>query len=177
MELNWNKGIGAIMKRFGELTFELLEEKDINVLTSIMERAFDEDTRMHLNEPKGGPDGYNNGEFLRRFGLHKDSTAYKIFLNDMIIGCIILWINKETKINFLGNIFIDTTVQSKGIGKKIWDFVEQEYPDTIMWKTETPGYSIRNHNFYVNKCGFHIVKIKNPMDKYECSYILEKNYN
>lgn len=165
------------MKRFGELTFEFLEEKDINVLTQIMERAFDEDTRIHLNEPKGGPDGYDNGDFLRRFGLHKNSTAYKISLEDTVIGCIILWINKETKVNFLGCIFIDTTVQNKGIGKKIWDFVEQEYSDTIKWGVETPGFSKRNHNFYVNKCGFHIVKIENPMDKYECSYIMEKKYN
>lgn len=165
------------MKKFGELNFEFLEETDIDVLTPIMERAFDEDTRIHLNEPKGGPDGYNNGDFLRKFGLHKDSTAYKISLEDTVIGCVILWINKETQVNFLGNIFIDTTVQNKGIGKKIWDFVEQEYSDTIKWGTETPGYSKRNHNFYVNKCGFHIVKIENPMDKYKCNYIMEKKFN
>lgn len=165
------------MKKFGELNFEFLEETDIDVLTPIMERAFDEDTRIHLNEPKGGPDGYNNGDFLRKFGLHKDSTAYKISLEDTLIGCVILWINKETQVNFLGNIFIDTTVQNKGIGKKIWDFVEQEYSDTIKWGTETPGYSKRNHNFYVNKCGFHIVKIENPMDKYKCNYIMEKKFN
>lgn len=163
------------MKIFDELTFEFLGENDINVLTPIMERAFNEDTRIHLNEPKGGPNGYDNGDFLRKFGLHKNSTSYKISLEGTVIGCIILWINKETNINFLGNIFIDTTVQNKGIGKKIWNFIEQEYPDTIKWCTETPGFSKRNHNFYVNKCGFYIVKIENPMDKYECTYIMEKN--
>lgn len=162
------------MRKFDHLTFETLEEKDIDVLTKIMERAFDEDTRIHLNEPKGGPNGYDNGDFLRKFGLHKDSTAYKISQEDKVIGCIILWINKETNINFLGNIFIDTSVQSKGIGKKIWEFIEQEYPETVKWCTETPGFSRRNHNFYVNKCGFHVVRIKNPMDKYDSSYILEK---
>lgn len=165
------------MKKFGELTFELLEERDIDVLTPIMVRAFDEDIRIHLNEPKGGPDGYDNGEFLRMFGLHKNSTAYKISLEDTVIGCIILWINNETKVNYLGNIFIDTTIQNKGIGKKIWDFVELEYPNTIKWCTETPGFSTRNHNFYVNKCGFHIVKIENSMDKRERNYIMEKKYN
>lgn len=164
------------MKRFGDLTFEFLEENDIDELTAIMKRAFDEDTRIHLDEPKGGPDGYDNGDFLRRFGLHKDSTAYKISLEDTVIGCIILWINKETKVNFLGNIFVDTTVQNKGIGKKVWDFIEQEYSDTIKWGTDTPGFSKRNHNFYVNKCGFHIIKIENPMDEYDCNYIMEKKY-
>lgn len=162
------------MKKYGNLNFEILQEKDIDVLTIIMEKAFDEDTKIHLGEEKGGPKGYDNGDFLRKFGLHKDSTAYKITLEDRPIGCVILWINKETKINYLGTIFIDTALQNKGIGKKIWEFIEKEYPDTIKWCTETPGFSRRNHNFYVNKCGFHVVKIERPMDKYESSYILEK---
>ena len=162
------------MKKYGNLNFEILQEKDIDILTIIMEKAFDEDTKIHLGEEKGGPKGYNNGDFLRKFGLHKDSTAYKITLEDRPVGCVILWINKETKINYLGTIFIDTALQNKGIGKKVWEFIEKEYPDTIKWCTETPGFSRRNHNFYVNKCGFHVVKIENPMDKYESSYILEK---
>lgn len=162
------------MKRFNELTFEILQENDIEILTPIMKRAFDEDTKIHLSESEGGPEGYDNGEFLKKFGLHKDSTAYKISLNDEVIGCIILWINNETLQNFLGNIFIDPKVQNKGIGQEIWKFVESEYPDTIIWRTETPGFSTRNHNFYVNKCGFHIVKIENPMNKYDSNYILEK---
>jgi len=162
------------VKRYEELTFEILEEKDIGVLTLIMESAFNEDTRIHLNKPKGGPKGYDNGEFLRKFGLHKDSTAYKISLEDKPIGCIILWINEESNVNYLGNIFIDTNLQNKGIGQKVWSFIEEEYPDTVKWCTETPGFSRKNHNFYVNKCGFHVVKIEKPMDINECSYILEK---
>jgi hypothetical protein len=29
---------------------------------------------------------------------------------------------------------------------------------------------------YINKCDIHIVKINNPMDKYECMYIMKKAY-
>lgn len=53
------------MKQFENLSFEILHETDLTILTPIMERAFDEDTRIHLNKPKGGPAGYDNGEFLR----------------------------------------------------------------------------------------------------------------
>lgn len=168
------KGGRKYMKKFGELEFEIIKEKDIDELTPIMYRSFDEDARIHLNEPKGGPTGYDNGDFLRKFALDEGSVAYKISINNNLVGGIILWINQETKVNTLGCIFIDTSVQNKGIGKQIWDFVELEYTDTIKWCTETPGFSRRNHNFYVNKCGFHIVKILNPMDQYESSYILEK---
>lgn len=65
------------MKEFQGLKFEILEEKDINILTPIMERAFNEDARIHLNQPKGGPEGYDNGDFLRKWALNKDATSYK----------------------------------------------------------------------------------------------------
>lgn len=48
------------------------------------------------------------------------------------------------------------------------------YPDIKIWNTETPIFSSRNHNFYVNKCGFHIVKIDNPKNRREGQYILQK---
>ena len=52
--------------------------------------------------------------------------------------------------------------------------IEKMYPKTKVWKTETPLFSMRNHNFYINKCGFHCVKIDNPKDKENGTYILEK---
>lgn len=163
------------MKEYKGLVFQELKEGDVEELTGVMARAFNEDTRIHLGEEKGGPTGYDNGDFLRKWGLHKDATAYKISLEGQAVAGLILWINPETKVNHLGAIFIDTGYQDKGIGKTIWDFVEQEYPDTKKWCTETPGFSRRNHHFYVNKLGFHVVKIKKPMDARESSFILEKD--
>ncbi len=162
------------MKEYKGLIFDEMKEEDIGELTRIMERAFNEDTRLHLNEPKGGPEGYDNGEFLRRYGLDPRSEAYKISAEGRLIGGLILWINKETNINHLGNVFVDMDRQNKGTGKSIWDFVEQEYPETVKWCTDTPAFSRRNHNFYVNKCGFHVVGIENPQNLREGSYSLEK---
>ena len=71
-------------------------------------------------------------------------------------------------------MFIDPLCQDKGIGTRVWKSIEQKYPDTKVWRTETPGFSKRNHNFYINKCGFRVVKIENPKDKYKEMYILEK---
>ncbi|WP_147295843.1 hypothetical protein [Romboutsia weinsteinii] len=86
------------MKRFGELEFEIIKEKDIDELTPIMKRSFDEDTRIHLNEPKRGPTGYDNGDFLRKFALDEGSIAYKISINNNLVGGIILWINMNLAI-------------------------------------------------------------------------------
>jgi N-acetylglutamate synthase-like GNAT family acetyltransferase len=69
---------------------------------------------------------------------------------------------------------VDPDLQDKGNGLIIWKYIEQKFPETKIWKTETPGFSLRNHHFYVNKCGFKVYKIENPKDKRESSYLLEK---
>lgn len=162
------------MKEYKGLVFQPLQEEDIDELTAIMTRAFDEDSRIHLGEEKGGPEGYDNGDFLRKWGLDKNSMAYQISGEGKMIAGLILWINPKTEVNHLGCIFLDTGLQNKGIGRTIWEFVEKEYPSTRKWSTETPGFSRRNHNFYVNKLGFHVIRIENPMDARESSFILEK---
>ncbi|MBN2393066.1 MAG: GNAT family N-acetyltransferase [Anaerolineae bacterium] len=166
------------MEYFEGLQFRDFAETDVMPFTRIMKRAFDEDARRHLGEESGGPPGYDNGDFLRKWALDKNSTAYAIFKETVpigvtAIGVVIVWINSNNE-NFLGNIFVDPDFQDQGIGSLIWKFIEQKYSNTKVWRTETPGFSKRNHNFYVNKCGFKIVRIENPGNKYEESYILEK---
>lgn len=156
------------------ITFEKFEEKDIPILTPIMKRAFDEDTRIHLNRPEGGPEGYDNGEFLRKWGFHEGVTAYTILVDGQIAGSTFLWINPHSRENFWGNIYLDTVYQNRGLGQQVWAKIEALYPDTRIWRTETPGFSRRNHYFYVMKCGFKIVRIENPRDFLEANYIFEK---
>ena len=134
------------METYEGLVFEKFTEDDIDKLTLIMKRAFDEDTRIHLGMESGGPPGYDNGDFMRKWYLHEGVTSFTISKDGTLIGAIALWIN-ENKINYLGNVFVDTIFQDKGIGLKIWQFVEQKYPDTIKWQTDTPGFSTRNHVF------------------------------
>lgn len=101
------------------------------------------------------------------------SSSYCISLNEQLVGGVILWIN-ENNHNFLGNIFIDPAYENRGLGIKVWNMIEKLYPDTEVWETETPVFSSRNHNFYVNKCGFHIVKIDNPKNRLEGQYKMQK---
>lgn len=166
--------IGDYMEIYKGISFEVMNKNDVEELTDIMKRSFDEDTRRHLGESAGGPPGYNNGEFLRKWYFCEGVNAYKISKDECVIGGIAVWIN-ENDINYLGNVFVDPLFQDQGIGLIIWEYIEQKYPNTKKWQTDTPGFSKRNHNFYVNKCGFKIIKINNPKDKYEESYILEKN--
>lgn len=161
------------MEEFKGLQFTEFVESDVELLTPIMKRAFDEDTKRHLNRESGGPPGYDNGEFLRKYALHKDSSAFKVLKAGNAIGAVIVWIT-GSNVNFLGNIFIDPEVQDRGLGLTVWHFIEAKFPNTIEWGTETPGFSKRNHNFYVNKCGFHIIRIEKPGDIDKESYIFRK---
>lgn len=43
------------------ITFVPLKNQDIEELTAIMKRVFDEDTRIHLGRDAGGPPGYDDG--------------------------------------------------------------------------------------------------------------------
>ncbi|WP_297639207.1 GNAT family N-acetyltransferase [uncultured Clostridium sp.] len=158
------------------IEFKELKEENIDKLIPIMKAAFDYDTKIHLDKECGGPSGYDDGTFLRRWALDENTTSLCIYENNNLIGAVILWINSNNE-NYLGNIFIDINYENKGIGTRVWNLIEKLYPDTKIWNTETPIFSRRNHNFYVNKCGFSIIKIENPKDINEGSYILQKVIN
>jgi N-acetylglutamate synthase-like GNAT family acetyltransferase len=160
------------MEIFNGLSFRKFEENDVDLFTQIFKNAFDRDSQIHLGRD-GGPPGYENGDFLKEWYLHKDVTSFAIYKDKNPIGGIAVWI-MENHENFLGNVFIDPDLQDKGLGLLIWKFIEQKYPETKVWRTETPGFSSRNHYFYVNKCGFKIYCINDPKSKTNSGYLLEK---
>lgn len=141
-----------------KLRYEIATEKDIPELTKIMTRTFDDDTQKHLGEPKGGPDGYDTGEFFQRWMIYEEaSTGYKIILDDEVIGAFIVFIYEHGK-NVLGTMFINPDHQNMGIGTHVWQFIEDTYPNSKAWALDTPSWATRNHHFYEKKCGFTKVR-------------------
>ena len=139
-----------------DLFYRLIEEDDIPELTKIMQRAFDDDAQKHLGKPRGGPPGYDDGEFFRTWLLpYKESIGYLIFSEQTMIGGIIVWSLPEGH-NILGTIFIDPDYQDLGIGQKSWQFIEGVYPQTKSWRLATPAWAVKNHHFY-QKCDFQEV--------------------
>ena len=43
-----------------------------------------------------------------------------------------------------------------------------------VWHTETPALSYRNHCFYVNTCGFHVVRISDQHSPEDAQFQMEK---
>lgn len=156
------------------LIFEVATEEDIPILTDVMTRTFDDDTQKHLGEPKGGPPGYDTGEFFYQWMIRESaSTGYKIIENDKIIGAFIVFISGKGN-NTLGTIFIDPTYQDKGIGTKTWKFIEETYPQTKSWTLDTPEWAKRNHHFYEKKCGFKKIE-EQPVEGVGTLFIFQKN--
>lgn len=77
------------------------------------------------------------------------------------VGGVVLNINSETQHNSLEFFFIAVEYQNRGLGQAAWRAIEKAYPKTKIWSTVTPYFEKRNIHFYVNRCGFHIVKFWN----------------
>jgi len=140
-----------------ELTFYEVAETDIPRLTEVMARAFDDDAQKHLGQERGGPEGYDNGDFFRQwlFG-YQESVGYKVVAGEEVIGGIIVWILPQGH-NVLGTIFVDPEFQDRGVGERTWRFIEETYPQTKSWRLATPIWATKNHHFY-KKCGFSEVE-------------------
>ena len=154
---------------------EKLKEEHIPELTEVMTRAFDHDSQIHLGEEKGGPEGYDDGSFLRRWGLHEDSDSYVVKIEEgKLIGSITVFASKEREgNNVLGNMFIDPEYQNQGVGYRVWKEVESMYPEARSWQLGTPSWAIRNHHFY-EKCGFTKVDEEETDDHVGRSFIFKK---
>ena len=161
------------VEMYNGFIFEPITESDVTTLSQIMKKAFDDDVKRNLGQESGGPPGYDNGDFIRKWYFGANAKAYKISKDNVVIGAINVFVNKDGE-NYLGNMFIDPNFGRQGAGRAAWQYVEQKFADTKKWSTDTPGFSKSNHAFYVNKCGFAIVRIENSGNEFGGDYIMEK---
>ncbi len=78
--------------------------------------------------------------------------------NDLIGGAVIS--TDDNNVNILERFFISPLLQGKGYGYSVWKEIEKIYPSCNGWKLRTPSCLINNVCFYVNKCGFSIVRVE-----------------
>jgi GNAT superfamily N-acetyltransferase len=140
------------------LRFELAGEADIPELTAVMTRAFDDDSQRHLRQERGGPPGYDDGEFFRKWLLgYEETVGYKIMAGARVIGGLIVWILPGGH-NRLGTIFVDPDHQDRGVAARAWAFIQATYPEAVSWTLDTPAFATKNHHVYETKWGFTKVR-------------------
>jgi GNAT superfamily N-acetyltransferase len=162
------------MHRKFALSLQEITEADLAELTEVMTRAFDDDAQKHLGRERGGPPGYDDGEFFRKwlFG-YQESVGYKAVTEGRVIGAVIVWVLPDGN-NYLGNIFVDPAYQDRGVGTRIWQFIEATYPQARSWTLGTPSWATKNHYFYEHKCGFRYVGTEPGEDGVEEVFMYRK---
>ena len=159
------------------LTFEPMSEAHIEPLTAIMVRAFDDDARRYRGCEHDGPPGYDDGSFLRKWGLESGAAAFALYHEGQLVGGIILFFSPDGQEGVLGCLFIDSACHGKGLGRAAWFQAEKKYPLVRTWRTETPAISYRNHCFYINTCGFRVESISDPHDPMQAQFQMVKHIN
>ena len=88
-----------------------------------------------------------------------DLTSLSIYHNGKLVGGAILDCTNFAK-NKLERLFLSPAVHNQGLGYKAWKIIERDYSKKCGWTLKTPTCLMSNICFYVNKCGFHIVKVE-----------------
>ena len=145
------------------ITLEPINEKELSNFKKDMQEAFEKGLNI-------GNDEKIRKEILPEIDINnsllkKGSIAYGAKKDGKIIGGAIVNINEETQHNHLEFIYVKFGIQNKGLGKEIWKQIEKLYPNTKIWRTETPYFDQRNIHFYINSCGFHAVEFFNKYHK------------
>ena len=141
---------------------ELLSEKELEKFKKDMQEAFQ----------KGFEDFYGPTEetILPEKDIAQSlntagSIAYKAIVDNEMVGGAVVVIKEETQHNDLHLLYVKYGIQTKGIGKMIWDEIERFHHKTVVWETCTHCFDKRNIHFYVNKCKFHIVEYIREMNE------------
>lgn len=136
------------------ITIEKATIMDVEKLTELMTRTFDEEVKKWL--PNGvidyniQPPGHSSIEMTKY--MMRELSYFKVLQNSNIIGGIILTIAGKS-FGRIDRVFVDPIYQGKGIGSRALHLIEKEFPHVRIWDLETSSRQINNHYFY-EKVGF-----------------------
>ncbi len=123
--------------------------EDAEAITEIKIKAFNKEINTYLGR-NGGPPGYDKVESENY--IIANFIAYKIVLDNKIIGGLFLIPIEETKMRF-EDFVIDPIYQGKGYGYQVMELIEKIHSDIIEWQLSTPVFSVGNQHLYT-KIGY-----------------------
>ncbi len=137
------------------LQFLPLEAADLRQFKQDMQEAF------QLGAVEGGYPG--DEEILPESHIdqslsNEGAIAYKAVSDGELVGGAIVVLDREKSYGHLDFLYVKSGIQSRGIGKFLWNSIEESHPEIRVWETCTPDFEKRNIHFYINICRFHIVE-------------------
>lgn len=126
------------------ISIKIAELNDANRITEIKIAAFNKEINTYLGR-NGGPPGYDKVE--SELDIIKNFIAYKILLQDKIIGAFFLIPLEKDKMRFEDFVILPS-YQGRGYGYETLQLVEKSYPDISEWYLSTPIFSVGNQHLY-----------------------------
>lgn len=145
-----------------KITFAKLTDNDVTRITPLIADAFEKAILEGLGEEAAAVKSQSevfNDEALKKVSFGENVESYIVSIDDHESGIAVIKKDIAEKTNSLELFSISPKHHSRGIGARVWNKVEELYPEATAWETTTPTFAIKNVNFYVNKCGFHIVEL------------------
>ncbi|WP_224651236.1 GNAT family N-acetyltransferase [Pectobacterium versatile] len=90
---------------------------------------------------------------------HPDKHVLGFWVENRLAGGAIIS-RAANGTNLLEKLFILPDEQGKGYGYLAWSEIEKTHPCEGGWMLRTPTCLINNVCFYVNKCGFSIIRVE-----------------
>jgi len=115
-------------------------------LTDISCESFTHDSLKYNPEGQSGPEGYDSLSFQEkqiRTGLY-----YFIDSGNEMAGGLLLRKTERAGHIHVQRVFVKTSFQGRGIGKKAFFLAEKLYPEMTTWTLDTPSWALKNHYFY-----------------------------
>lgn len=153
------------------ITLKPLREEDKNEFKNKIQESFGIALKENFNTQETIP---SDQELDEAFAA-PNNESFCIFNGNQKVGGAIININSKTLHNSLELFFIYAGKHSSGLGLAAWQAIEKLYPQTKVWETVTPYFEKRNINFYVNKCGFHIVEFCNKHHICQNEHYIQEN--
>ncbi|MBQ4793607.1 GNAT family N-acetyltransferase [Pectobacterium versatile] len=117
-------------------------------------------------------DGEEDFSFESAITMSK-KTVLGFWENARLIGGAVIS-QDVCEINLLERLFILPEKKGKGYGYRAWMEIEKMYPCVREWRLRTPTCLINNVCFYVNKCGFSIVRVEDMGNDGVGMYVFSK---
>ena len=157
------------------LRLKLLDKSEIPLFNSSEEEAFSvHDKYFPEGIVPGAGDDDREEHDLNTIIDDPMFTILAIYDDDIFVGGAIVEDKGECEKD-ISIFFLIVEYQSKGIGKIALDMVEAYFPDARVFRLITPSQVVRNTVFYVNKCGYRIVKVVDfDKETNTADYVFEK---
>jgi hypothetical protein len=154
-----------------KIVLKAMDSSHFDEAKTMMEQSF-ASTMQDCSDDNDTNGGNEDLPSLEGILEQPEATPLVFYMGETMVGGAVLILNEDNH-NILELLFIRSDRLDKGIGYSAWLEIEKKYPQTKTWTTVTPPCLMRNVNFYVNKCGFHIIRVDDPKGE-EAMFVFQK---